>query len=144
MAGETGFWSRMSEEFRSVSGRTRASARRAVSIGVLQVDLVSLRRDRSRALSDMGARALALWDGGTPHALESDAEALRLRTWIAGLANKVPSQAPANSAAAVRSGHFPQRQAQSASKRSRGRKACSYNHVSIGEAYRSPMPIRNC
>jgi hypothetical protein len=85
MAGETGFWSRMSEEFRSVSGRTRASARRAVSIGVLQVDLVSLRRDRSRALSDMGARALALWDSGTPHALESDAEALRLRTWIASI-----------------------------------------------------------
>jgi len=85
MAGESGFWSRVSEEFRSVSGRTRASARRAVSIGVLQVDLVSLRRDRSRALSDMGARALALWDGGTPHALESDAEALRLRTWIASI-----------------------------------------------------------
>ena len=69
MADETGFWGRMSEEFRSVSDRTRASARRAVSIGVLRVDLVSLRRDRSRALSDLGARALALWNGGTPHAL---------------------------------------------------------------------------
>ena len=85
MAEETGFWSRMSDEFRSVSDRTRASARRAVSIGVLRVDLVSLRRDRSRALSDLGARTLALWDGGTPHALESDAEALRLRTWIASI-----------------------------------------------------------
>jgi len=85
MAGESGFWSRVSEEFRSVSGRTRASARRAVSIGVLQVDLVSLRRDRSRALSDLGARALSLWNDGTPYAIESDAEALRLRTWIASI-----------------------------------------------------------
>lgn len=85
MAGETGFWSRVSEEFRSVSDRTRASARRAVSIGVLRVDLVSLRRDRSRALSDLGARALALWNGGTPYAIESDAEALRLRAWIASI-----------------------------------------------------------
>ena len=85
MAGETGFWGRMSEEFRSVSDRTRATARRAVSIGVIRVDLVSLRRDRSRALSSLGARALALWDAGTPYAIESDAEALRLRTWIASI-----------------------------------------------------------
>ena len=85
MAGESGFWSRVSEEFRSVSDRTRASARRAVSIGVLQVDLVSLRRDRSRALSDLGARALSLWNDGTPYAIEADAEALRLRTWIASI-----------------------------------------------------------
>lgn len=85
MAAETGFWSRVSEEFRSVSDRTRAGARRAVSMGVLRVDLVSLRRDRSRALSDLGARALALWNGGTPYAIESDTEALRLRTWIASI-----------------------------------------------------------
>jgi hypothetical protein len=85
MAGEANFWSRVSEEVRSVSDRTRASARRAVQIGVLRVDLVSLRRDRSRALSNLGARALALWDAGTAHAMESDAEALRLRAWIASI-----------------------------------------------------------
>jgi hypothetical protein len=85
MAGETGFWNRVSEEFRSVSDRTRTSARRAVSIGVLQVDLVSLRRDRSRALSELGARALALWESGTPHAMDTDPEALRLRTWITSI-----------------------------------------------------------
>ena len=85
MAGEASFWSRVSEEVRSVSDRTRAGARRAVQMGVLRVDLVSLRRDRSRALSNLGARALALWDAGTAHAIESDAEALRLRAWIASI-----------------------------------------------------------
>ena len=85
MPTEASFWSRVSGEIRSVTDRTRTSAKRAVSIGVLRVDLVSLRRDRSRALSSLGARALALWEAGTPQALESDAEALRLRTWIASI-----------------------------------------------------------
>ena len=85
MAGESGFWSRVGEEVRSVSDRTRHSARKAVQVGMLRVDLVSLRRDRSRALADLGERALALWNAGTPHAVESDAEALRLRSWIGSI-----------------------------------------------------------
>lgn len=85
MAGESGFWTRVGDEVRSVSDRTRQSARKAVQIGMLRVDLVSLRRDRSRALADLGERALALWNAGTPHAVESDAEALRLKSWIGSI-----------------------------------------------------------
>ena len=85
MAGESGFWSRMGEEVRSVSDRTRQSARKAVQVGMLRVDLVSLRRDRSRALADMGERALTLWNAGAPQAVESDAESLRLRAWIGSI-----------------------------------------------------------
>ena len=85
MTGDTGFWARVGEEVRSVSDRTRHSARKAVQIGMLRVDLVSLRRDRSRALADLGERALTLWNAGTPHAVDSDAEALRLRSWIGSI-----------------------------------------------------------
>lgn len=85
MTGENGFWARVGEEVRSVSDRTRQSARKAVQIGMLRVDLVSLRRDRSRALADLGERALALWNAGTPHAVDSDAESLRLRSWIGSI-----------------------------------------------------------
>lgn len=85
MTGDNGFWARVGEEVRSVSDRTRQSARKAVQIGMLRVDLVSLRRDRSRALADLGARALALWSAGTPQAVDSDAEALRLRSWIGSI-----------------------------------------------------------
>jgi len=85
MPGESGFWSRVGEEVRSVSDKTRQSARKAVQVGMLRVDLVSLRRDRSRALSDLGERALTLWNAGTPQAVESDAESLRLRSWIGSI-----------------------------------------------------------
>lgn len=85
MAGESGFWSRVGDEVRSASDRTRRTARKAVQIGMLRVDLVSLRRDRSRALADLGERALTLWNEGTFHAVESDAEALRLRSWIGSI-----------------------------------------------------------
>ena len=85
MAGESGFWSRVGDEVRSVSDRTRQSARKAVQIGMLRVDLVSLRRDRQRALADLGDRALTLWNAGTPHAVESDTESLRLRSWIGSI-----------------------------------------------------------
>lgn len=85
MTGESGFWARVGDEVRSVSDRTRHTARKAVQIGMLRVDLVSLRRDRSRALSDLGARALSLWNDGNPQAVESDAEALRLRSWIGSI-----------------------------------------------------------
>lgn len=85
MTGESGFWARVGDEVRSVSDRTRHSARKAVQIGMLRVDLVSLRRDRSRALADLGARALSLWNEGNPQAVDSDAEALRLRSWIGSI-----------------------------------------------------------
>ena len=65
-----------------MASRTGDTARRAVRRGVLQVDLVSLRRDRGRALADLGRRALRLWSEGRPAALESDAEALRLRALV--------------------------------------------------------------
>lgn len=85
MAGDTGFWSRVAEEARTVSERARGGARRAFQIGVLRVDLVSLRRDRTRALADFGERALAQWKGGTLEGIDSDFEALRLRERIASV-----------------------------------------------------------
>jgi hypothetical protein len=85
MTGETGFWARVGEEVRSVSDRTRQSARKAVQVGMLRVDLLSLRRDRTRALADLGERALSLWNAGTPLFVESDVEALRLRSRIASI-----------------------------------------------------------
>ena len=82
MAGSTGFWAKVTDEVRSVSDRTRRSAKRAVQIGVIRVDLVSLRRDRSQALADLGERVLALWKAGTPAEIESDAEAVRIRARV--------------------------------------------------------------
>jgi hypothetical protein len=85
MAGNTSFWERVGEEVRSVSDRTRRGAKRALQMGVLRVDLVSLRRDRSRALADLGERVLTLWKAGTLLAMESDAEVLRLRSRIVSI-----------------------------------------------------------
>jgi len=82
MAGTSGFWAKVTDEVRTVSERTRRGAKRAVQIGVIRVDLISLRRDRSQALADLGERALALWKGGAPAEIESDEEALRLRSRI--------------------------------------------------------------
>lgn len=76
------FWSRVQEEGKAVFGRTRSAANRAVRQGVLQVDLVSLRRDRTRALTSLGEQALRLWSEGRIASFETDAEALRLRSWI--------------------------------------------------------------
>ncbi len=76
------FWTRVQEEGKAVFGRTRKAANRAVRKGVLQVDLVSLRRDRSRAMAILGEYALRLWSEGRIASLETDEEALRLRTWI--------------------------------------------------------------
>jgi hypothetical protein len=76
------FWSRVQEEGKAVFGRTRSAANRAVRQGVLQVDLVSLRRDRTRALASLGECALRLWSEGRITSFESDPEAARLRTWV--------------------------------------------------------------
>lgn len=82
MAGPSGFWAKVTDEVRTVSDRTRRGAKRAVQIGVIRVDLISLRRDRSQALASLGERALVLWRGGAPAEVESDEEALRLRARI--------------------------------------------------------------
>lgn len=83
MAATSGFWERMQEEVRSVSERTRRGTRRAVRMGILRVDLVSLRRSRTRTLAHLGERALLRWGDAEPGALERDAEASRLKAVIA-------------------------------------------------------------
>jgi len=82
---DTNFWDRISDEVRSVSDRTRRGAKRTFQTGVLRVDLLSLRRDRSRATADLGDRVLVFWKTGTLSAIESDEEALRLRSRIASI-----------------------------------------------------------
>jgi hypothetical protein len=51
----------------------------------LRVDLVSLRRERGRALADLGERTLTLWNHGELSRLESDPEMLRLRARVEGV-----------------------------------------------------------
>ncbi len=82
MASASKLWGRMQEELRSVSERTRRGATRAVRSGVLQLDLVSLRRDRNRAHADLGARVLSLWSAGGLETLPADFEAARLRALV--------------------------------------------------------------
>lgn len=80
-----GMWSRFRDEVRSVSDRTRRSARRAYDEGVLRVDLVSLRRERRRGLADLGERTLSMWNKGEFSSLESDPEMIRLRARAEGV-----------------------------------------------------------
>lgn len=82
-------WERVREDVRGLTERTRRGTRRAIEQGVLRVDLVSLRRARTRALADLGGRALAFWSGGRTAELELDAEAVRLRARIAELDSRV-------------------------------------------------------
>jgi len=85
MAPQTGFWDRLQDEVRTGYERTRRSTRRTVRIGVLRVDLLSLRRDRTRALSQLGGRAFFLWNAGSLATLDLDVEALRLRSLVEGI-----------------------------------------------------------
>lgn len=82
MASASKLWGRVQEEFRSVSERTRRGAERAVRTGVLQMDLVSLRRGRNRAHANLGERVLALWSEGKLDTLTEDSELLRLRALV--------------------------------------------------------------
>jgi hypothetical protein len=82
MTPQAGFWDRLQDEVRTGYERTRRTTRRTVRIGVLRVDLLSLRRDRTRALAQLGERAFFLWNAGSLAALEGDEEALRLRSLI--------------------------------------------------------------
>ncbi len=54
-------------------------------MGVIGVDLVSLRRDRMRAHANLGERVLKLWSAGDPGVLEWDPESLRLRELVESL-----------------------------------------------------------
>lgn len=85
MAPQTGFWDRLQDEVRTGVERTRRTTRRTVRIGVLRVDLLSLRRDRSRALSQLGERAYFLWNAGSLATLDREEEALRLRSLVEGI-----------------------------------------------------------
>ena len=82
---QTGFWDRLQDEVRTGYERTRRSTKRTVRIGVLRVDLLSLRRDRTRALAQLGERAFFLWNAGSLATLDEDAEALRLRSLVEGI-----------------------------------------------------------
>lgn len=85
MAPQTGFWDRLQDEVRTGVERTRRSTQRTVRIGVLRVDLLSLRRDRSRGLAQLGERAYHLWNAGSLATLDRDEEALRLRSLVEGI-----------------------------------------------------------
>jgi len=82
MTSTPNFWERVHDEVRSASERARKEAERALRSGVLQMDLVSLRRDRNRAHANLGERVLALWSQGTIDAFTEDAEALRLKALV--------------------------------------------------------------
>lgn len=82
-------WDRVREDVRGLTERTRQGTRRAIEQGVLRVDLVSLRRARTRALADLGGRTLAFWDKERMVDLESDAEAIRVRARIAELDGRI-------------------------------------------------------
>jgi hypothetical protein len=86
------FWTRVQEEGKAAFGRTKRAANRAVRQGVLQVDLVSLRRDRTRAMASLGERALRLWSEGNIAVFEADAEAQRLRTWIESIEGAIAAK----------------------------------------------------
>src|SRR5512143_2294698 len=85
MTPQAGFWDRLQDEVRTGYDRTRRTTRRTVRIGVLRVDLLSLRRDRTRALAQLGERAFFLWNAGSLASLEGDEEALRLRSLVEGI-----------------------------------------------------------
>jgi len=92
MAPQTGFWDRLQDEVRTGYERTRRTTKRAVRIGVLRVDLLSLRRDRSRAMAQLGERAFILWNAESLVTLDGDAEAVRLRSLIEGIERCIVSK----------------------------------------------------
>ena len=79
MTTSTKFWDRLSDELKTASERARQGAERAVRTGVLQMDLVSLRRDRQRTQALIGARVLELWGQSELMRVPDDPETLRLK-----------------------------------------------------------------
>jgi len=92
MANASKLWGWVQEELRTVSERTRKGAERAVKTGVLQVDLVSLRRDKNRAKANLGERVLALWSQGNLHSLAADPEALRLKALVQTIDERIAAK----------------------------------------------------
>jgi hypothetical protein len=86
------FWDRVSDEFRTASGKARCEAKRAVRTGVLQMDLVSLRRDRSRAQAHLGERVLALWSTEKLESVAADPETLRLRALVQSIEGTIAAK----------------------------------------------------
>jgi len=85
MTDRAGIWGRWRREVRTVADQTRRGARRAFDAGVLRVDLVSLQRERRRALADFGERLVTLWKGDRLAEVERDPEMLRLRSRVEGV-----------------------------------------------------------
>lgn len=83
---------RVQEECRAVGSKVRESTRRAVRQGVLRVDLISLQRDRGRALGHLGERVLRVWSRGELAGLETDEEANRLRTLIRTIEEQIAAK----------------------------------------------------
>ena len=92
MTTTPGFWDRVQDELRTASGKARREAERAVRTGVLQVDLVSLRRDRNRTQAHLGERVLALWSSDKLDSLAEDPETLRLKTLAQLIEGKIAAK----------------------------------------------------
>src|SRR5258705_2535058 len=82
MTSTSSFWDRVQDELRTASGKARKEGARAVRTGVLQRDLVSLRRDRNRSQAHLGERVLALWTSEKLDSIAEDSETLRLKTLV--------------------------------------------------------------
>lgn len=92
MAPETGFWDRVQDQVRTGYERTRRTTARAMRIGILRVDLLSLRRDRTRAMAQLGERAFSRWNEGSLATFDDDPEALRLRSLVEGIERCIVSK----------------------------------------------------
>jgi hypothetical protein len=92
MTNAAKLWGRVQEELRTASERTRKGAERAVRTGVLQVDLVSLRRDKNRAQANLGERVLALWSQGNLDSLTTDPEVLRTRALVQTIDERIAAK----------------------------------------------------
>jgi len=92
MTTTSSFWDRVQDELRTASGKARREAGRAVRAGVLQVDLVSLRRDRNRAQANLGERVLALWSSEKLDSLAEDPETLRLKTLVQSIEGSIAAK----------------------------------------------------
>jgi len=82
----------MQDQVRTGYERTRRTTARAMRIGILRVDLLSLRRDRTRAMAQLGERAFSRWNEGTLATFDDDLEALRLRSLVEGVERCIASK----------------------------------------------------
>jgi hypothetical protein len=89
MVAAQNLWERMRQDMRGLTERTRRGTKRALEQGVLRVDLVSLRRTRTRALADLGERTLKHWAGGRTAELPGDPEAIRILARIAEVDGRI-------------------------------------------------------